>query len=154
MRTVLDIDYRPVLWGLTGRGEGEQRFVAADHVTRHLQAILPGFDLIVGTEEEFHIAGGSEDLMATLRAVRGITAATLVVKRGAIGCSVIEGPIPASIDDAPTYRGSRVEVLNVLGAGDAFLSGFLTGWLSGETVERSCAFANACGAIVVSRHGC
>jgi 5-dehydro-2-deoxygluconokinase len=154
VRTVLDIDYRPVLWGLTGRGEGEQRFVAADHVTRHLQAILPGFDLIVGTEEEFHIAGGSEDLMATLRAVRGITAATLVVKRGAIGCSVIEGAIPASIDDAPTYRGSRVDVLNVLGAGDAFLSGFLTGWLSGETVERACAFANACGAIVVSRHGC
>ena len=154
VRTVLDIDYRPVLWGLTGRGEGERRFVAADHVTRHLQAILSGFDLIVGTEEEFHIAGGSEDLIGALRAVRGMTPATLVVKRGAIGCSVIEGVIPAQIDDAPTYRGNRVDVLNVLGAGDAFLSGFLTGWLDGESVERACAFANACGAIVVSRHGC
>lgn len=154
VRTVLDIDYRPVLWGLTGRGEGEQRFVAADHVTRHLQAILPGFDLIVGTEEEFHIAGGSEDLLAALRAVRGISAATLVVKRGAVGCSVIEGAIPANIDDAPTFGGRRVEVLNVLGAGDAFLSGFLAGWLRDESLERACAFANACGAIVVSRHGC
>jgi len=154
VRTVLDIDYRPVLWGLTGKGDGERRFVAADHVTAHLQASLPGFDLIVGTEEEFHIAGGSEDLLAALRAVRGISAATLVVKRGAIGCSVIDGPIPERIDDAPTYRGARVEVLNVLGAGDAFLSGFLTGWLDGESVERACAFANACGAIVVSRHGC
>ena len=154
VRTVLDIDYRPVLWGLTGRGEGERRFVAADHVTGHLQAILPGFDVIVGTEEEFHIAGGSEDLLAALRAVRGISAATLIVKRGPLGCSVIEGPIPARIDDAPTYRGSRVEVLNVLGAGDAFLSGFLAGWLRDESIERSCAFANACGAIVVSRHGC
>jgi 5-dehydro-2-deoxygluconokinase len=154
VRTVLDIDYRPVLWGLTGRGEGERRFVAADHVTGHLQAILPGFDVIVGTEEEFHIAGGSEDLLAALRAVRGISAATLIVKRGPLGCSVIDGPIPARIDDAPTYRGSRVEVLNVLGAGDAFLSGFLAGWLRDESIERSCAFANACGAIVVSRHGC
>ncbi|SKB70357.1 5-dehydro-2-deoxygluconokinase [Luteibacter sp. 22Crub2.1] len=154
VRTVLDIDYRPVLWGLTGRGEGERRFVAAEHVTAHLQASLPGFDLIVGTEEEFHIAGGSEDLLSALRAVRGISAATLVVKRGAVGCSVIEGVIPSDIDDAPTYKGSRVEVLNVLGAGDAFLSGFLTGWLDGESIERSCAYANACGAIVVSRHAC
>ncbi|MGF6710328.1 5-dehydro-2-deoxygluconokinase [Luteibacter sp. W1I16] len=154
VRTVLDIDYRPVLWGLTGRGEGETRFVAADHVTAHLQAILSGFDVIVGTEEEFHIAGGSEDLLAALRAVRGISAATLVVKRGPLGCSVIEGTIPSDIDDAPTYRGTRVDVLNVLGAGDAFLSGFLAGWLRGESLERSCAFANACGAIVVSRHGC
>lgn len=154
VRTVLDIDYRPVLWGLTGRGNGEQRFVAADHVTKHLQAILPSFDLIVGTEEEFHIAGGSEDLMAALHAVRGVTDATLVVKRGPLGCSIVDGPIPAHIDDAPTYRGARVEVLNVLGAGDAFLSGFLAGWLGGESIERACAWANACGAIVVSRHAC
>ncbi|QDE38382.1 5-dehydro-2-deoxygluconokinase [Luteibacter pinisoli] len=154
VRTVLDIDYRPVLWGLTGRGNGEQRFVAADRVTRDLQAILPSFDLVVGTEEEFHIAGGDEDLLTALRAVRAVTAATLVVKRGPLGCSVIDGPIPAHIDDAPTYRGARVEVLNVLGAGDAFLSGFLAGWLSGETIERACAWANACGAIVVSRHAC
>lgn len=154
VRTVLDIDYRPVLWGLTGRGNGEQRFVAADHVTRHLKAILPGFDLIVGTEEEFAIAGGSDDLLSALRAVREVSAATLVVKRGPLGCSVIEGAVPADIDEAPTYRGSRVEVLNVLGAGDAFLSGFLAGWLRDESIERACAFANACGAIVVSRHGC
>lgn len=154
VRTVLDIDYRPVLWGLTGRGEGERRFVAADHVTAHLQGILPGFDVIVGTEEEFHIAGGSEDLVAALRAVRGISNAMLVVKRGPLGCSIVEGAVPSDIDDAPTYRGTRVDVLNVLGAGDAFLSGFLAGWLRGEAVDRACAFANACGAIVVSRHGC
>jgi 5-dehydro-2-deoxygluconokinase len=154
VRTVLDIDYRPVLWGLTGRGNGEQRFVAAEHVTRHLQAILPSFDLIVGTEEEFHIAGGSEDLLTALRAVRAVTDATLVVKRGPLGCSLVEGAVPADLDDAPTYRGARVEVLNVLGAGDAFLSGFLAGWLGGETTERAFAWANASGAIVVSRHAC
>lgn len=154
VRTVLDIDYRPVLWGLTGRGDGETRFIANDGVTAHLQNILPQFDLVVGTEEEFHIAGGSEDLMTALRNVRKRTRATLVVKRGAQGCSVIEDKIPRQIDDAPTFNGTRVEVLNVLGAGDAFISGFLLGWLRDESIERCCAYANACGAIVVSRHGC
>ncbi|MBE1159389.1 bifunctional 5-dehydro-2-deoxygluconokinase/5-dehydro-2-deoxyphosphogluconate aldolase [Dyella acidiphila] len=154
VRTVLDIDYRPVLWGLTGRGDGETRFIADDQVTAHLQAILPQFDLIVGTEEEFHIAGGSQDLLQALQAVRALTPATLVVKRGALGCSVIEGAIPQALEQAPTYRGTQVEVLNVLGAGDAFIAGFLYGWLRGESIERSCAYANACGAIVVSRHGC
>lgn len=154
VRTVLDIDYRPVLWGLTGRGDGETRFIANDGVTAHLQNILPQFDLIVGTEEEFHIAGGSEDLVTALLNVRKRTEATLVVKRGAQGCSVIDGAIPRRIDDAPTFSGTRVEVLNVLGAGDAFISGFLLGWLRDESIERCCAYANACGAIVVSRHGC
>lgn len=154
VRTVLDIDYRPVLWGLTGRGDGETRFIASDSVTAHLQGILPMFDLVVGTEEEFHIAGGSDDLVTALKAVRAVSQATLVVKRGALGCSVVEGAIPADIDDAPTYRGTRVEVLNVLGAGDAFMAGFLYGWLREEPIERCCAYANACGAIVVSRHAC
>ena len=154
VRTVLDIDYRPVLWGLTGRGDGETRFIANDGVTAHLQAMLPQFDLIVGTEEEFHIAGGSSGLLAALRAVRAITKAMLVVKRGAQGCNVIDGAVPASMDDVPMYRGARVEVLNVLGAGDAFMAGFLYGWLRDQGIERSCAYANACGAIVVSRHGC
>ena len=154
VRTVLDIDYRPVLWGLTGRGDGETRFIANDGVTAHLQAMLPQFDLIVGTEEEFHIAGGSSDLLAALRAVRAITKAMLVVKRGAQGCNVIDGAVPASMDDVPMYRGARVDVLNVLGAGDAFMAGFLYGWLRDQGIEQSCAYANACGAIVVSRHGC
>lgn len=154
VRTVLDVDYRPVLWGLAGRGDGETRFVADDGVTKHLQNILPQFDLIVGTEEEFHIAGGHRDVIDALRAVRAVTKATLVVKRGALGCSVIDTDIPAHIDDAPTYRGTRVEVLNVLGAGDAFMAGFLYGWLRNESIERSCTYANACGAMAVSRHAC
>jgi 5-dehydro-2-deoxygluconokinase len=152
---VLDIDYRPVLWGLTSRGAGENRYVADAHVTQQLQEMLPEFDLLVGTEEEFFIAGGvADDLMASLRAVRAVSAATLVVKRGALGCSVIEGAIPANIDDAPTYQGERVEVLNVLGAGDAFLSGLMASLLQGKDWAESTRVANACGAIVVSRHAC
>jgi 5-dehydro-2-deoxygluconokinase len=154
VRTVLDIDYRPVLWGLSGKADGETRFVSNDGVTRHLQAILPQFDLIVGTEEEFMIAGGGADIMASLRAVRKVSSATLVVKRGPLGCAVIEAAIPAGLDEAFNYQGVRVEVLNVLGAGDAFLSGFLKGWLRGEDYEACCRYANGCGALVVSRHGC
>jgi len=153
-RVILDIDYRPVLWGLTGLGEGENRFVSSESVTGHLQTILPDCDLIVGTEEEMHIAGGSEDTVTALRAIRELTDATLVLKLGAQGCTVLNGAIADSEADFDVRTGVRVEVLNVLGAGDAFLSGFLRGWLKGESDERSCAYANACGALVVSRHGC
>ncbi|MES3021570.1 MAG: 5-dehydro-2-deoxygluconokinase [Pseudomonadota bacterium] len=154
VRTVLDIDYRPVLWGLSGKGDGETRFVSSSDVTAHLQAILPLFDLVVGTEEEFMIAGGGADIMTSLLAVRAATGATLVVKRGPLGCAVIDGALPPTLDDAFNYRGVQVEVLNVLGAGDAFLAGFLKGWLNGADYATCCSYANACGALVVSRHGC
>lgn len=152
---VLDIDFRPVLWGLTGRGEGANRFIADETVTTQLQAVLPEFDLLIGTEEEFLIAGGvSGDLLASLRAVRAVTQAALVVKLGAAGCCYIPGPVPDRIEDALTVRGERVEVMNVLGAGDAFAAGLMTGLLRGHGFEEAARLANACGAIVVSRHAC
>jgi 5-dehydro-2-deoxygluconokinase len=154
VRTVLDIDYRPVLWGLTAKADGETRFIADESVTAHLQRILPLIDLVIGTEEEFRIAGGKDQLIDALSMVRAVTSATLVVKRGPLGCSIIEGAVPASIDDAPIHGGVEVEVLNVLGAGDAFASGFLSGWLRDESLEACARTANASGALVVSRHGC
>ena len=154
LRNALDIDYRPVLWELTSPGDGETRFIASGAVTRQLQEVLHYFDLIVGTEEEFHIAGGSTDTLSALRNVRKATAATLVCKRGPLGCVVLTGDIPASWDQVPLQQGVQVEVLNVLGAGDAFMSGLLRGWLNDEGWEQACRYANACGALVVSRHGC
>ncbi len=154
VRTVLDIDYRPVLWGLTTPGDGETRNIPSPVVTRELQEILGHFDLIVGTEDEFMIAGGSPDLMEALRDVRGRTQATLVVKLGPLGCAVIEGAIPERIEDAFSVPSPRVEVLNVLGAGDGFLAGFLSGWLRGSDYSTCCRRANASGALVVSRHAC
>ncbi|MEW6706345.1 MAG: 5-dehydro-2-deoxygluconokinase [Pseudomonadota bacterium] len=152
---VLDIDYRPVLWGLTRRGEGENRYVPDDTVSAQLQQLLPQFDLVIGTEEEFLIAGGVPgDLVASLQRVRAVTPAALVVKRGAAGCSYVPGAVPARLDDALTVKGERVEVLNVLGAGDAFAAGLLTGLLQGQDFESAARLANACGAIVVSRHAC
>ena len=153
-KVVFDIDYRPVLWGLAGRDRGEDRFVAHEAVTEILQQVLPLCDLVVGTEEEFHILGGDTDTVAALGAVRGRTGALLVVKRGPDGCAAFPGVIPATLDEGVTGRGFEVEVFNVLGAGDAFMAGFLRGWLKSEPLERCCELANAAGAIVVSRHGC
>lgn len=154
VKTVIDIDYRPVLWGLTSKGDGETRFIASDSVTKHLQTILPEFDLIVGTEEEIHIAGGSTDTVQAMRNIRKLSDAVLVLKRGPYGASVYEGDIPAHLDDGITVQGVSVDVLNVLGAGDAFISGFLRGWINNEGYEQALRYANACGALVVSRHGC
>ncbi|KWN77442.1 5-dehydro-2-deoxygluconokinase [Burkholderia ubonensis] len=154
VRTVLDIDYRPVLWGLTGKADGETRFIANEGVTAHLQRILPLFDLIIGTEEEFRIAGGKDTLLDALAMVRAVTSATLVVKRGPLGCSIVEGQVPASLDALALVGGVEVDVMNVLGAGDAFAAGFLSQWLRGRSLDEAARTANACGALVVSRHGC
>lgn len=154
VRTVLDIDYRPVLWGLTALGDGETRFIAAEQVTQELQSVLNLFDVIVGTEEEFHIAGGDTDTLKALTRVREVSEATLVCKRGAQGCSVFTGAIPDSLDGGINVAGVRVEVLNVLGAGDAFMAGLMRGYINDEGWVQACRYANACGALVVSRHGC
>ena len=153
-RVVLDIDYRPVLWGLTSPGMGEQRFVPSGEVSAHLQTVIGQCDLVVGTEEEIHIGGGSTDTLAALRRLRELTTATLVVKRGPMGCVVFEGAIPDDIEKGLKGPGFPVDVYNVLGAGDAFMAGFLRGWIRDEPLTRCCAYANACGALVVSRHGC
>ena len=153
-RVIFDIDYRPVLWGLAAKENGEDRFVASASVTEALQRILPLCDLIVGTEEEVHILGGTTDTLAALRAIRAGTDALLVCKRGSAGCVAFPGPIPGDLRDGIVGRGFPIEVFNVLGAGDAFMAGFLRGWLKDMPVEKCCELANACGAIVVSRHGC
>jgi len=153
-QTALDIDYRPNLWGLSGHGDGENRFIASDKVTAKLQSSLHLFDLIVGTEEEFHIAGGTTDTVQALKNVREVSAATLVCKRGPMGAAAFEGAIPESLDEGVSGPGFPIEVFNVLGAGDGFMSGLLKGWITGEDWVTSLTYANACGAFAVSRHGC
>lgn len=154
VKTALDIDYRPVLWGLTSLGDGETRFIESEQVTSQLKEVLNLFDLVVGTEEEFHIAGGSTDTLSALEQVREVSDAVLVCKRGPLGCTVFDQAIPANLNDGIHVEGVRVDVLNVLGAGDAFMSGLLRGYLNDESWQQCCTYANACGALVVSRHGC
>ena len=154
MQTALDIDYRPNLWGLAGHGAGEERFIASDKVTEKLQSTLHLFDLIVGTEEEFHIAGGTTDTIQALRNVRKVSTATLVCKRGPMGAVAFADEIAETLDEGQSGPGFPIEVFNVLGAGDGFMSGLLKGWLTDRDWPTALTYANACGAFAVSRHGC
>ena len=71
-----------------------------------------------------------------------------------MGCIVYDGEIPDDLEKGVVGRGFPIDVFNVLGAGDAFMAGFLRGWLRDEPLSCCCTYANGCGALVVSRHGC
>ncbi len=153
-RVAFDIDYRPNLWGLAGHEAGFSRYVASDVVSQKYKSILPDCDLIVGTEEEVLIASGEADLLSALRTIRSLSSGTIVLKRGPMGCIVYDGPIPDDLEHGIVGMGFPIEVYNVLGAGDAFMSGWLRGWLAGEPHATSATWANACGAFAVSRLLC
>ncbi len=153
-KVIFDIDYRPNLWGLAGHAEGFERYVKSDRVSAVMKSVLPDCDLIVGTEEEIMIASGADDVLSSLKAIRAVSKATIVLKRGAMGCIVYDGPISDDLEDGVVGQGFPIEVYNVLGAGDAFMSGFLRGWLAGEDHATSATWANACGAFAVSRLLC
>ena len=134
---MVDIDYRPTVWP------------SADAFGANVRALLAHAQLAIGTEEEVCAASGARDALtgATQLLESGLPA--LILKRGAHGAVVCrrgEAPVPV-----PAFT---IEVLNVLGAGDAFASGFLYGHVRGWTLEESARFGNATGAIVVTRHGC
>ena len=153
-KVVFDLDYRPVFWGVASHEQGGEMFVASEEVTGVYRSVLPDCDLVVGTEEEIRIAGGSEDTRESLLSIRELSDATIVLKVGAMGAIVFAGEIPVDLEDGARVPGFLVEVFNSVGAGDAFMSGFLSGWLREKEPEECLCLGNACGAIVVSRHGC
>jgi 5-dehydro-2-deoxygluconokinase len=134
---VVDIDYRADQWEDVGA------------FARQMRSLLGSAALAIGTEEELAAAAGSTDVTVGAATVldRGVEA--LILKRGARGSTVFRRNA-APADVAPF----RIEVLNVLGAGDAFASGFLYGYLQEWPLERAARMGNATGAIVVTRHGC
>jgi len=134
---VVDIDYRADQW--------ESASAFADQ----MRLLLRAATLAVGTEEELAAASGSTDVAAGAAAVLSSGIEALILQRGASGSTVFRpGAAPADVAPFP------IEVLNVLGAGDAFASGFLYGYLQGWPLERAARMGNATGAIVVTRHGC
>jgi 5-dehydro-2-deoxygluconokinase len=153
-KVVFDLDYRPNLWGLAGHEAGFERYVASDTVSAKYRAVLADCDLIVGTEEEVLIAAGEADIESALRTIRSLSSGTIVLKRGPMGCIVYDEEIPDDLEDGIIGEGFPIEVYNVLGAGDAFMSGYLRGWLKGEPHATSATWANACGAFAVSRLLC
>jgi 5-dehydro-2-deoxygluconokinase len=153
-KVLFDLDYRPVFWGVATHEQGGEMFVESAEVTEGYGFVLPDCDLAVGTEEEIRIAGGSTATRQALLNIRELSGATIVLKVGAMGAIVFPGEIPDDLEDGVRVPGFPVEVFNSVGAGDAFMSGFLSGWLREEPMEDCLRLGNACGAIVVSRHGC
>ena len=149
-KVIIDLDYRPVLWKLTDVGNGEDRYKVSSMVSEQYAKILPKCDLIVGTEEEICIAGNSESISNALYNIRQLTTAPIVMKKGAQGCTVYLTDLSHQITATPF----PVKILNVLGAGDGFVSGFLRGLLRNESWEMCAKFGNASGAILVTKHGC
>ena len=154
IKCIFDIDFRPNLWGLRGHDAGDSRMAQSEWVTGEYRKVLPYFDLIVGTEEEYFIASGKNDPIQALREVRSISNAILVHKLGERGCAALDGDIPESFSDDVVQPGFPVKVFNSIGAGDGFMSGFLRGWLRGDDLPTCCRYANAAGAFAVSRLGC
>lgn len=154
-KVVLDLDFRPDQWHDT----------RAFGVT--VRSVLHLTDLVMGTADEVKAGALSEDLSVSvehsqvsgarvsgdvLKAVETILSGgpeALALKRGGDGTTVyLKG---GERIEAATFP---VEVQNVLGAGDAFASGFLYGYLKGWEWHQAARMGNACGAIVVTRHGC
>lgn len=152
---VFDLDFRADQWH-DGRAFG----VA-------VRAILPLVTIAIGTEEEVkaamlmetgqvHISDSqisapeiSGDLDNAIEALLARGPQALVVKRGALGASVhLANGVVIEVPGFP------VEILNILGAGDGFASGFIYGHLKGWDWYKAGRMGNACGAIVVTRHGC
>ena len=134
---VVDVDYRADQWD------------SAAAFSTEVRTLLRSATLAVGTEEEIAAASGSTGVERGAATLLESGIEALVLKRGARGSTIFRrGAAPSDV--APFC----VQVLNVLGAGDAFASGFLYGYLQGWPLERAARLGNACGAIVVTRHGC
>ncbi|MFH1739208.1 MAG: 5-dehydro-2-deoxygluconokinase [bacterium] len=144
-KILFDIDYRPATWKNPDSSKKEMNSISSEY-----QKVLQFVDLLVGTQEEFQIAGGANSLDKALSLIRSLTDAILVVKKGPDGCVMY----PDSLGNPIMSEPFPVTVLNAVGAGDAFMSGFLYSWLRGKELEACAQTGNAAGAIVVTRHGC
>jgi 5-dehydro-2-deoxygluconokinase len=133
-----------------------------------LRTVLPLVDIAIGTEEEVNALfvedpsairvdhsqmtapeiGG--DVQANVLRLLDLGLATVIVKRGSRGATVHTAEDRQPLD----VPGFPVDIVNVLGAGDAFAGGFIYGLLKGWDWYRAARMGNACGAIVVTRHGC
>jgi 5-dehydro-2-deoxygluconokinase len=154
VKVVFDIDFRPSLWGLATHAGGESRYILSTQVKSILQEVLAASDVVVGTEDELRVATNEDQLESALQGVRRISSAVIVCKRGSKGCEVFPARTDGVLGSPIRGRAFQVTVLNTVGAGDAFMAGFLRGWLTEEDWETTATWANACGAVAVSRLLC
>lgn len=128
--TVLDLDWRPSLW--SDRREFERRVATA----------VTAADVVLGNESELEASGLTPD------AAFAAGPTVVVVKRGGRGVTVVE---PTGRSEIP---GIEVEIVNGLGAGDAFAAAFGDALLAGAEAAEAARVGNLAGALVASRLAC
>jgi len=152
---VFDIDFRPDQWhdarafGVAVRSALRLVDVLVGTQDEIKAAMLARADQVSLTHSQVSDAEVHGDLDAAVEGLLALGPKALVEKRGREGAR-IHYPDGRAVD-AP---GFPVEVHNILGAGDGFAAGFLFGRVSGWDLQKSARFGNACGAIVVTQHGC
>ncbi|AXT86745.1 5-dehydro-2-deoxygluconokinase [Aeromicrobium sp. A1-2] len=134
--TVLDLDYRPMFWESAGLA------------TEQMQAALPHVTVAVGNREECEVAVGETEPQAAAAALRATGVELAVVKQGPAGVLGVRG------DESVVVPPVAVDVVNGLGAGDAFGGSLVHGLLSGWDLTTVLSFANAAGAYVAGQLSC
>jgi 5-dehydro-2-deoxygluconokinase len=134
--TVLDLDYRPMFWG--------SRQLAREAIAE----ILPHVTLVVGNREECETAVGTGEPRAAAAALLAAGVDLAVVKQGPAGVLASDGATEVVVPPVP------VDVVNGLGAGDAFGGALCHGLLAGWDLPTAMRFCNAAGALVASRLAC
>ncbi|MCT7660466.1 5-dehydro-2-deoxygluconokinase [Mycobacterium deserti] len=134
--TVLDLDYRPMFWASPA--------AATEQVQRALRHVT----VAVGNREECEIAVGESDPRKAADALLDFGVELAIVKQGP------RGVLGKTRHSAVTVAPNEVDVLNGLGAGDAFGGSLCRGLLHDWPLERTLRYANAAGAIVASRLEC
>lgn len=134
--TVLDLDYRPMFWD------------SAASATAQVQAALPHVTVAVGNKEECEVAVGETDPQAAAKALRATGVELAIVKQGPAGVLGVRG------DESVVVPPVAVDVVNGLGAGDAFGGSLVHGLLSGWDLTRTLSFSNAAGAYVAGQLSC
>jgi 5-dehydro-2-deoxygluconokinase len=134
--TVLDLDYREMFWS------------SREEARRWLREALPYATVVVGNLDECYTAVAERDPAAAAKALRDRGADLAVVKQGPRGVLAVDASGAVEVPPMP------VEVVNGLGAGDAFGGALCHGLLAGWQTGRLMRFANAAGAIVAGRLAC
>ena len=134
--TILDLDYRPMFWG--SREDAREQIARA----------LPHATVAAGNLEEWETAVGTRHPRDAIAAARERGVELAVVKQGPRGVLAARGDEVVEVPPVP------VEVVNGLGAGDAFGGALCHGLLAGWELERVMRFCNAAGALVASRLAC
>jgi 5-dehydro-2-deoxygluconokinase len=134
--TVHDLDHRPMFWDDESEA-GRWAREALSHAT-----------VAVGNRDEVEVATGTRDPLAASAALLDLGVEIAIVKRGP------DGVLARTADGVVEVPPVRLNVVNGLGAGDAFGGALVHGLLAGWDVERAVRLANAAGAYVASQLAC